>query len=41
MSVFETEKQIDNLLDVYAKADEDERMRHLEEINKELEEFFI
>ena len=39
MPVFETEKQIDNLLDVYTKADEDERMTHLEEINKELEEF--
>ena len=40
MSGFETEEQIDNLLDAYTKADTDQQVSLLEEIiNKELEAF--
>lgn len=39
MSDFESEKQIDNLLDAFTKADEDARIRLLEEINEEIEAF--
>ena len=39
MSGFETEEQIDNLLDAHTKADGDEQARLLEEINKKLEAF--
>lgn len=39
MSSFETEEQINNLLDAYTKASKDEQTRLLEEISKELEVF--
>ena len=39
MPDFESEKQIDNLLDAFTKADEDARIRLLEEINEEIEAF--
>ena len=40
MSGFETEEQIDNLLDAYTKADKNQQVSLLEKIiNKELEAF--
>ena len=39
MSSFETNEQIDNLLYVYRKPDEDSRTRLLEEINNEIDAF--
>ena len=39
MSSFETEEQINNLLDTYAKTSKDEQTSLLEEISKELELF--
>ena len=39
MSSFETNEQIDNLLHVYTKPDEDSRTRLLEEINNEIDAF--
>ena len=39
MSSFETNEQIDNLLYVYTKPDEDSRTRLLEEINNEIDAF--
>ena len=39
MSETETEEQINNLLDAYTRADEDDWARLLEEINKEIETF--
>ena len=39
MSETETEEQINNLLDAYTRADEDDWARLLEEINKEIEAF--
>ena len=39
MSSFETNEQIDNILYVYTKPDEDSRTRLLEEINNEIDAF--